>query len=1101
MNVRQLHAIALSIAGACAAGSAAAATNVATLPLKASVLAKPNVVFSMDDSGSMDAEVMIDGHFQGWFYGNYNNATLYPGGVPRTGSASYDWNMFYLFPNGTGTGNKVYGDPNQQYGYAIPPTPELAWVRSAAYNTIYYDSTKTYVPWSPAYVNSALSSFGNATTTSAKSHPTLGSTTMSLTSNVTNTGSDWRFTFTAGMTIPSGASNVSCLWGTTPGSPLGSAYTVPTSNGMCKASMSYYPATFWQRESCTVDGTTCVTNWDGQTLKRYEIKSGNSFPSGRSYAAEIQNFANWFQYYRKRRLMLANAMGNVLEDINGLRLGVVAFNANASPTMYDADSTVPASNRLAVSGIFYNNEGGGGTPTNTTMSYVRGEFDTNTNVIQYACQRNASFIITDGFSNDSFVAPPAYNAATYGSGSPYQTTSASSLADKALAYFTLRLRASGGSSLPAGKVPSGDPLATNPDTNTDLHLTTYALTLGMKGTIFPSATDPFVVAPTWPAPASNTATMIDDLWHATINGRGEMYLATDVDATAQAIRQGLTAILSQTGAQGGVAVSTVNLVRGDNRAYFGTYNPAGWVGDVTAHPIDPATGVIDASTELWSASSLLTARSWATRVIASSNGSSGVGFTAAAVGGLVNPGNVWGTTTDVIDYLRGNRTLEGSTFRRRSALLGGVVNSEPAVDRANKVVYVQSGEGMLHAIDTDPATAGTELWAFVPYSVLGNIGATVDRAYAFKTQLDGSPTLGTYGTNQTLLVAGTGAAGRSFHALDVTSPRSLNEAGVAAAYKWQFPAAGDATTQAKVGQALGRARIVKTSSDGYVVLVTSGHNPTGDGKGRMWMLNASTGAVIQEFTTAVSGESGLAQVDGYVENDGTVRYVYGGDLLGNVWRFDLVGKGAPQLLAVLKDGSSNLQPVTATPALTEIDGKRIVIVGTGRLLDITDFGSSRVQTLYAIADGSTLSNARSGLVQQVYTRGATPEVTANAVDWASTRGWYMDLPAGEQANTQPAVAYGAVAFTSNTNGGSDCTASSYLYVLDLLSGSTFPGAAFVSTSISTTANSSGVTALATTGNGIVGSGQDNDGNPWREPLVTTNVITPAKNAWREIRRR
>ena len=70
---------------------ASQATNIAELPLKASVLAKPNVVFAMDESGSMDAEVMIDGNFQGWFYSNYQNATLYPGGARRTGAGASPW--------------------------------------------------------------------------------------------------------------------------------------------------------------------------------------------------------------------------------------------------------------------------------------------------------------------------------------------------------------------------------------------------------------------------------------------------------------------------------------------------------------------------------------------------------------------------------------------------------------------------------------------------------------------------------------------------------------------------------------------------------------------------------------------------------------------------------------------------------------------------------------------------------------------------------------------------------------------------------------------------------------------------------------------------
>ena len=35
------------------------ATDIAELPLKASVLAKPNVIFGLDDSGSMDWEMVL----------------------------------------------------------------------------------------------------------------------------------------------------------------------------------------------------------------------------------------------------------------------------------------------------------------------------------------------------------------------------------------------------------------------------------------------------------------------------------------------------------------------------------------------------------------------------------------------------------------------------------------------------------------------------------------------------------------------------------------------------------------------------------------------------------------------------------------------------------------------------------------------------------------------------------------------------------------------------------------------------------------------------------------------------------------------------------
>jgi type IV pilus assembly protein PilY1 len=132
--------------------------------------------------------------------------------------------------------------------------------------------------------------------------------------------------------------------------------------------------------------------------------------------------------------------------------------------------------------------------------------------------------------------------------------------------------------------------------------------------------------------------LIDDQYHATINGRGLMYLATNPAETTAGIKAVLDDIISQRGAQGGVAVSTVNLSRGDNRAYFGTYNPAGWQGDITAHPIDANTGAVDEDTTLWSASAKLGARDWTGRVIATAIGGSGVSFTAAGVAHSRQPG-------------------------------------------------------------------------------------------------------------------------------------------------------------------------------------------------------------------------------------------------------------------------------------------------------------------------------------------------------------------------------------------------------------------------------------------------------------------------------
>jgi type IV pilus assembly protein PilY1 len=1130
MKAKLQSGIALTALAGLLSGPAAQATDVADLPLKASVLAKPTVIFGMDDSGSMDWEVLLDTN-SGLLWWNGVSAWDSTTGKPLRSSDKTPY--AYLFPLGSNTGGQLYAYDNY-YGQAVPPTNEFAWLRASHFNPLYYDSMVTYAPWSPAYVDNdgdtdddgSKISYANASTSNALSHPlyssgpklAVGSSWTSSNSLFDDNG--YMFRVQGGMKLPVGTYVYaqSTTSGVCRASGTGKSATwtwrtltaeVTVEAGLaCWAGIPYFPATFWHAESCTV-GTDCVTGPDGSTkLKRYEIKTGNTFPSGRSVTDELQNFANWFTYYRKRKLMLAGSMGEVLEGLTGLRLGVVPFNSHTTVKMYDTDKTANNVNGLAVAGLFYRNGlSGNGTPTHATVKHIASQFEGNTNIVKYACQRNSMFIVTDGFSNTTSIEVPTYDAATYGATAPYTTTPTGSLADLALSYYTNRLRAAD-TALPAGKVPTSSSTLPNADKNPNLHINTYAISLGVRGSLWPHAEDydPFVTPPTWPTPVADDPSMIDDQWHATINGRGLMFLASNPAETAAGIQKVLDDIISQTGAQGGVAVSTVNLSRGDSRAYFGTYDPAGWRGDLAAYPIDAATGEVSAGAadKIWSAADKLDKRDWTNRIIGTASTSAGVAFTSDNVADAVNPSDVYGADADVINYLRGDRSKEAPNgdLRTRLSRMGAVINSEPAVQRSANVVYVQSGEGMLHAIDTAAGTAGTELWAFVPRAVLANIGQTVERGYVFSTQLDGSPTLGTY-AGGTLLVAGMGAAGRSFHALNVSNPRGWTEASFADTYEWEFPGASDTTTAAKVGQALGRPRIVKTAGDGYVVLVTSGYNSTADGHGRLWMLNASTGEVIHEFDTGVgdltSAEGGLAQVSAFLEDDGNVRYVYGGDLLGNLWRFDLQDKGTPHLLAVLKSSTGVAQPVTAAPELMMAGDKRVVLIGTGRLLDIGDFGNTGVQSFYAIADGTTLSTPRSSLVQQTYTP-STDTITQNVVNWATDRGWFMDLPAGQQANTQPSLAYGAVAFTTNTAGGTDCSASSRLYVLDVLTGSKYSGTDFVSSEISSTANSSGVTALLTSKGKIVGSGQDADGKPWERDIAKNSKIDPAKNSWREIRR-
>jgi type IV pilus assembly protein PilY1 len=1130
------------------AASHAAPTSLAEQPLKASVLAKPNVIFGMDDSGSMDFEVMLyssDGAFW-WYIPNTSSAgsgaamdVTHPNVAMRSvtgnrfnssGAQDANWRkMAYLFPNGYNTGvqsdqRKMNDAANDHF--AIMPTSQFAHMRwsgvykvgsayvaastdpaaSPAHNPLYYNPLVTYQPWAPARVtlpSAATITPANAVPGAARTHPLFGSSTFDLTSTRALDANDNHvFTALPGMTIPAGAQKKVCSWtnGACPASWTNvTADETAVNNAVTRVAMPYYPATYWVKESCTTDtfsaaAKACVQAPDGSWLKRYEIKPAvTAYPSGRTYAAEMQNFANWFQYYRKRKLMLAAAMGETMETLNGMRLGVVAFNNRVNATMYDADSTDNTVNRLRVAGIFYENPSSGGTPTRETLAYIGDQYKrTGTGApVQYACQRNNAFIVTDGFANNTGTTMPSYDAgrsdSTWGTGVPYQTIHASSIADLSLRLFTNNPRID----MPAGKSPT-----TTRDLNPDLHVNTYGLTLGARGVIMTgnSTAEPTSSSAWVNWTASYNPVSIDDLWHATINGRGRMYLATTPEETALRIRAGLEDIKSEEGAQSSVAVSTFNLLASDGKAYEASYNPAGWVGDLTASSINMTTGDIS-STPTWSAATLLTARDWTTRVIFTSNAAgTGIGFTDANIGATVNPSVAeFPVSADVVNYLRGKRTGEGTTFRPRTSLMGAVINAEPIIDGTG-VVYVASSEGMLHAFNT---ATGAEEWAFVPHPTLSAIGQTVQREYAFKTKLDGTPTIGKYtDAGAKLLVAGMGAAGRGYYALDVSNPKGLSESGAAAQVKWRFPATATAAYQPKVGYTVGRPLVVKTTTNGYVVLVTSGYDNSetiGDGKGRLWMLNASTGAVIREFTTTsgVAGsEAGLSQVAAYRENTGTARYVYGGDLLGNLWKFDLES-GSTSLVTTLRDASGNPQAVTTAPQLTMIDNKPVVMVATGRLLDIPDFGSSGVQSVYAVVDDGTGTVPRSSMNALMHNTG-TREITGT-VDWIGKRGWYVDLPAGEQVNVDPKFALGWLYVNANTAGGTNCAQGASGYRIFVRSGSG------VSDSLSTTSNATSPVIVQLNESNLnrwtrlSNGGIDNN----RRKVPTTH--TPRRNAWRDSR--
>lgn len=457
----------------------------------------------------------------------------------------------------------------------------------------------------------------------------------------------------------------------------------------------------------------------------------------------------------------------------------------------------------------------------------------------------------------------------------------------------------------------------------------------------------------------------------------------------------------------------------------------------------------------------------------------------------------------LVNYLRGDRTNEGTFFRAREHILGDIVSSEaryvkqPLQNYADAgytefkaaqagraaTVYVGSNDGMLHAFD---ALTGQERWAFIPSEVLPNLHALADINYSSKHRyfVDGTPEVGDIcptapttpcdGTQwKSILVGGMNQGGKTYYALDITNPASPS-------ILWEF-------TDSTMGNSYSNPRITKLKTGEWVVLVASGYNNTADGKGYLYVLNAATGTLKFKIATSAgtsADPSGLAKLAARAPTsatNNTVTQVYGGDLFGNVWRFDVNGDvGAPgvdaQLLVQLKDPSGNAQPITAKPTVAShpTTGDPMVIVGTGRYLGLSDLNDNNTYSLYAIKDkldSNMLPTPRTGgsnfvkqSMQDVPCPSDAPDticsqgqivrtVTSTPVDWSVKNGWYVDfLIEGERAVTDSTLALGTLVFTTikpqsttvstiiGCNGtDSGTNAKSYLYYVDYLTGGAVNG--------------------------------------------------------------
>ena len=95
------------------------------------------------------------------------------------------------------------------------------------------------------------------------------------------------------------------------------------------------------------------------------------------------------------------------------------------------------------------------------------------------------------------------------------------------------------------------------------------------------------------------------------------------------------------------------------------------------------------------------------------------------------------------------------------------------------------------------------------------------------------------------------------------------------------------------------------------------HNSAVEKTAYLYVVDLATGAILSKTSTGVGTSldpSGFTKVSAWArdpDTDNTTQHVYGGDLRGNMWRFDLA-PAAPTVMrmARLLDSVSRVQSVT-----------------------------------------------------------------------------------------------------------------------------------------------------------------------------------------------
>ncbi len=335
------------------------------------------------------------------------------------------------------------------------------------------------------------------------------------------------------------------------------------------------------------------------------------------------------------------------------------------------------------------------------------------------------------------------------------------------------------------------------------------------------------------------------------------------------------------------------------------------------------------------------------------------------------------------------------------------------------VVYVGANDGFMHGFRSGSYNStggyistyndGMEVLGYMPQAIFNNINNTSNKgvidysspSYAHNYFVDATPNTGDLyykGAWHSWLVSGVGGGGADIFALDVTNPNNFSEVNANSLVIGDWTnlnitcvsdtRAGEAATACgkNLGQTFGQPHILRLHDGNWAIVFGNGLNSSNGSAGIFIMeVNSGSGAMSFRYidTGNTQGKDGITYIaPADLDGDHITDYIYAGDLLGNIWRFDLTSNTATSWRTSSFTGGSTpsplfnanlggvIQPITTKPVL--VTGKSyssqprmMVDFGTGRLIGSTwnsqaTYASGQ-QYLYGVWDWNMAAwNAMSG---------------------------------------------------------------------------------------------------------------------------------------------